>query len=121
MREWETIKPGDVFGRLTVVTYAGRNAQYQPSFYCDCLCGNKGYVASAYGLLTGRIKGCNKCWQVKDLAGPKCPIPYSGCRDNKIRGVCCHDCPKEQTCKDACKSSTAPYPNGCGRDAKVFL
>lgn len=51
------IRPGDIFGRLTVVKFFGRNKQGHEMWVCTCNCG-KIKTASIYSLKYGYTKSC---------------------------------------------------------------
>jgi len=50
-------RTGQVFGRLTVVSYAGKNNLRKSTWDCSCECGNKVIVASG-SLVTGNTTSC---------------------------------------------------------------
>ncbi len=54
----EGIKPGDTFGLLTVVEFAGRNARYQAMFNVKCSCGSVTTVLGT-NIKKGNTTRCN--------------------------------------------------------------
>ncbi|QFP93153.1 hypothetical protein [Serratia phage PCH45] len=51
------IRPGQVYGRLTVVSYAGRNSACIKMWECRCECGNRVEV-NIYSMVSGRTSSC---------------------------------------------------------------
>ena len=63
---------GKVFGKLTVVNFAGRDKWNIPTWLCKCECGNEKTIAGS-NLTSCSTKscGCIKHLNIKDLAGKK--------------------------------------------------
>ena len=51
------IAPGTVFGKLTVLRYAGSNARHESQFECLCECGTRTLILGAQ-LKNGKSKSC---------------------------------------------------------------
>lgn len=68
---------GHVYGRLTVVSYAGkRGVQGSRVWNCRCECGTE-LVCYASNLRTGDTRSCG-CWQQENL--PNIRLKHGGCR-----------------------------------------
>jgi hypothetical protein len=67
----QDIKPGDVFGSLTVVSEAEQrkfpSGQYHRQFKCQCSCGNSALVLRMY-LLNGHTMTCG-CAKIREYEG----------------------------------------------------
>jgi len=56
-----TKKP--IFGKLKVISYAGKNKHNQSCWNCECSCGNKTVVATS-SLTSGHTRSCG-CLKLK--------------------------------------------------------
>lgn len=54
----EGIKPGDVFGSLTIISFVGRNSRYQARFSVKCTCGGTSETLGS-NLKRGTTTNCN--------------------------------------------------------------
>lgn len=69
------LKPGEKFGRLTVVGYGGKRTE-AATYVVRCLCGLYGYrSASSMRSPKGRLM-CNPCDYLEELKTGKVPAPH---------------------------------------------
>ena len=57
---------GQVFGRMTLVRYAGRNKKCMSYYWCQCECGSPEKIHRASDLKTGRTISCG-CYAVERI------------------------------------------------------
>ena len=59
-------KTGQVFGRLTVKEYAGKNYHHESMWLCECICGNTKVVLTGQ-LMAGNVKSCGCLQKERNL------------------------------------------------------
>jgi len=57
----DELRAGDVFGKLTVLKYEGKDKYFNKMYKCICLCGKETSV-SLSSLIRGHKKTCGKCY-----------------------------------------------------------
>lgn len=114
---------GQVFGKLTVVSFAGSNGR-KAMWSCKCECGNEKTV-TGNNLTSGNTKSCG-CYEgkpIKDLSGKvfgKLTVVNFAGRDkwNIPKWLCKGECGNEKTVTG--RSLTSGNTKSCGCIARTF-
>lgn len=122
MTKTPDIKPGDVFGQLTMLEEAERqtfpSGQYQRRFLCQCSCGNNTLVLRMY-LLNGHTKSCG-CALRRDYTGQRIGryemLRQTGDRDSAGYGLYvarCIECETERVASSVTIRKAGALPCSC--------
>ena len=108
---------GKEYGRLIVISYAGKNKDNRNIWHCRCSCGNELDVLQ-YDLTCGKVKscGCNSK-KLKDITGKRfgnlVAIKRVGIKNNSATWLCKCDCGNEKVIREGSLQQGLTRSCGC--------
>ena len=111
---------GQVFGKLTVVNFAGIGNSRKAMWLCRCECGNEKTVVGS-SLTSGLTKSCG-CINIKDLSGQTfgklTVVSLAGSSNRRAMWLCKCECGNEKTVVGDSLTSGSTKSCGCINNIK---